>query len=89
MRRNKDWSDVFVNIFGKRIDTSRSEKLLGVVVNQDLSWYNHLYGDEENKGLVQQLRVRIGMVKRVSRFMKKENLKQYLVFSVNLILNKT
>ena len=52
LRTKKDWSDEFVNIFGKRIDTSRSEKLLGVVVNQDLSWYNHLYGDEENKGLV-------------------------------------
>ena len=43
MRRNKDWSDVFVNIEGKKIDTPRSEKLCGVVVHQDLSWHKHLY----------------------------------------------
>ena len=44
--------------------------MLGVMVNQDISWHNQLYGDEEKKGLVQQLRIRIGMVNGVRSKLK-------------------
>ena len=36
--------------------------MLGVMVNQDISWHN-----QEKKGLVQQLRIRIGMVNGLNK----------------------
>ena len=30
---------------GKLVTESRSEKLLGLVLNNNLTWKNHLYGD--------------------------------------------
>ena len=44
-----------INIDGKEIVPSRSEKLLGVIVNDTLTWKNHFYGDEENTGLFNDL----------------------------------
>ena len=53
----------------------QSEKLLGVVINNVLTWKNHLYDD--NEGLVSQLSKRIGMMKKMSRYMSKQNLKYF------------
>ena len=36
------------------IEETTSEKLLGVVVNNKLTWKEHLYGDNENEGLITQ-----------------------------------
>ena len=58
----------------KEITETSSEKLLGVVVNNELTFKNHLYGDTDNEGLVQQLSRRIGMIKRMSRHMDRKNL---------------
>ena len=38
------------------IEETNSEKLLGVVVNNNLTWKEHLYGDNENEGLITQLK---------------------------------
>ena len=38
---------------------STSEKILGVVVNNTITWKEHLYGDSENEGLVPCLSKRI------------------------------
>lgn len=38
---------------------------------------NHLYGDKENDGLVQQLSKRIGMLKKLSTYTSKENIKYF------------
>ena len=61
----------------KEITETCSEKLLGVVINNELTWKNHLYGDKENDGLVQQLSKRIGMLKKISRYMSREKLKYF------------
>ena len=45
---------------------SSSEKLLGLVIN------NHMYGDQENIGLVPQLKKRLDMLSKLSKFMSKE-----------------
>ena len=42
------------------IEETNSEKLLGVVVNNNLTWKEHLYGDNENEGLITQLKKRVG-----------------------------
>ena len=62
---------------GKEICESTSEKLLGVVLNNQLTWKTHLYGDRDNMGLIPQLSKRLGMLKRLSKFMSKEKLKYF------------
>ena len=56
---------------------TESEKLLGVVINNELTWKNHFYGDNENEGLVPQLSKRIGILKKLSSKMSKERLKLF------------
>ena len=41
-----------------------------------MTWKNHLYGDKDNKG-IPQLNQRIGMLKRLSKFMSKTRLKYF------------
>ena len=62
---------------GKEIVESESEKLLGVVINNELTWKNHLHGDAENEGLINQLSKRIGILKKLSRRMSQERLKLF------------
>ena len=40
-----------IQVDGKEVTESESEKLLGVVINSELTWRTHLYGDNENEGL--------------------------------------
>ena len=67
--------DKSIVVDNKIVRESSSEKLLGLVLNNKLTWKNHLYGDEENMGLVPQLNRRLGMLKRLSKFMSKDKLK--------------
>ena len=58
---------ISVNVCGTLIEESKSEKLLGVIVSEDLSWNKHLYGeqwrDEDNAiGLIPQLSQRVGLL---------------------------
>ena len=43
-------------------------------MNNTLTWNNHLYGDTENEGLIQQLSRRLGMLKMMSKHMERNNL---------------
>ena len=67
-----------INVDGQVVTETCSEKLLGVVVNNTLTWKNHLYGDGENEGLVQQLSKRVGIIKMMAKHMKRENLKFFV-----------
>ena len=62
---------------GKTVEESRSEKLLGVVVNNNLTWREHIHGDESNIGLTKQLSQRVGMLKQLSKKVDKKDLKVY------------
>ena len=66
-----------IYIDGKEVLESESEKLLGLVINNTLTWKNHLYGDQENTGLVSQLGKRLGMLSKLSKFMSKEKLRYF------------
>ena len=44
-----------INVAGHEVIESNSERLLGLVVNNTMTWDNHLYGNEEHKGLVSKL----------------------------------
>ena len=77
LRASKLTDEAKIVVDNKEIAETCSEKLLGVVINNELTWKNHLYGDKENDGLVQQLSKRIGMLKKISRYMSREKLKYF------------
>ena len=64
-------------IDGKTIEESNSERLLGVITSNDLTWKAHLYGDGENKGLLKHLAQRLGIVKKLSKKMSKVRLRTF------------
>ena len=57
-----------VAVDGQMKKETESEKLLGITVNNKLNWKNHLYGDEVNTGLLKQLSQRIGMLRKIRKF---------------------
>ena len=64
-----------VDVCGEHKKESKSEKLLGVVVNNVATWKNHLHGDDENVGLLKQLSMRVGMLKKLGKLMPSSKLK--------------
>ena len=41
-------------------------------MNNKLTWKEHLYRDNENEGLITQLKKRVGTLKRLAKFMSKK-----------------
>ena len=75
LRSQKLSNKMEIIVADEEILETDSEKLLGVLINSELTWKNHLYGDGENEGLVPQLSKRIGILKILSTRMSKERLK--------------
>ena len=70
---------------------TKSEKLLGITVNNQLNWRNHLHGDEENLGLIKDLSKRLGMLKKVRKYVTRGMFKLILngLFTSKLIYGIT
>ena len=71
----QDKEDIVLNV-----EESKSEKLLGLVVNNQLTWTDYLYGEswrEEGnaKGLIPQLSQRVGILRRLGHLMPKQRFK--------------
>mgnify|MGYP003313496121 CR=1 FL=1 len=69
--------NIVVQVCGNRVETSHSEKLLGVIVNEELNWKEHLYGEqwrqEDNApGLIPQLSKRVGLLTKLSNRLSPE-----------------
>ena len=77
--RNQKLNDteMKITVDGQEVVETGSEKLLGVVLNNELTWKAHLYGDEDNEGLVPQLSKRVGILKQLAKYMSKQRLKQF------------
>ena len=80
--RKKKLSDQIQSILvdGKVVVESKSEKLLGVVMNNTMTWQEHLHGEdwreEDNfQGLIPQLSQRLGLLRKLSSFSSKKKLK--------------
>ena len=58
-----------VIVCGKVVKNSSSEKLLGVILNKNLTWKSHLYGNKEEIGLLKKLSKQVGMLKRVCKYL--------------------
>ena len=63
-----------IEVDGHRVTESQSERLLGIVINNTMTWENHLYGNQENKGLIPKLSQRANYIKRLAIIMPKERL---------------
>ena len=69
---------------GKTVEESPSEKLLGVIVNNHMTWKEHLHGEEwrteegNNRGLIPQLAQRLGILRKLSRHTSKKKLKMLI-----------
>ena len=58
-----------IKIENEEVKASRSEKLLGIVVNDSLTWKNYLHGEEDNPGLLHQLSKRVGVLKILRKYL--------------------
>ena len=74
-----------LEVCGKTISESNSEKLLGVMINNTITWKTHLYGDLENKGLLPTLSKRVGILTKLRKHMNSSKFKQV---SAGLFLSK-
>ena len=63
--------EVTILVDGQAVKESKSEKLLGVVINNNMTWKEHLYGDDNNKGLISQLSQRLGLLKKIAKVASK------------------
>ena len=73
-----------VDICGDEIKESNSEKLLGVVINNNLTWREHIYGDAENIGLLKNLSKRIGILKKLRSYIPNN---KFIFLRVTLFFN--
>ena len=78
MKRKRLKNKLAVVVNQDIIEETTSEKLQGVVVNNQLTWKEHLYGDNENEGLITQLKKRVGTLKRLAKYMSKKRLSMLL-----------
>ena len=70
-----------VEVCGNRVQETESEKLLGLIVNNSLTWKDYLYGEnwrtkDNSQGLLPQLSQRVGLLRRVVHLMPQERFKQ-------------
>ena len=77
LKASKEPIEMKIEVEGETIEESEGEKLLGVVLNNQLTWKNHLYGDKCNQGLIPQLSARIGIMKLLGKFMTREKLQYF------------
>jgi hypothetical protein len=64
-----------ITVAGHDVEETQSERLLGIVINNSMTWQNHLYGDEQNKGLIPKLSQRAGIVRKLSHVMPTNRLR--------------
>ena len=57
-----------INICNEEKEESTSEKLLGIIVNNTITWKHHIFGDEDNSGLIKDLSKRIGICKQLRKY---------------------
>ena len=66
---------VKINVAGHEVAESTSERLLGLIINNTMTWENHLFGNEDNKGLVSKLSQRSGIIRKLSFIMPRDKLR--------------
>ena len=69
--RNKIPNDFEAKIIvdEEEIKLSKSEKLLGLTINDTFSWSSYLYGNDSDIGLLRTLSKRVGMLTQLRKYM--------------------
>ena len=76
LRRSKlKDQQIVIKVAGHEVKESESERLLGVVVNNKMTWENHLCGDDSNIGLLAKLHQRAAMIQKLSYVVPTHRLK--------------
>ena len=57
--------DITLQVGGRTIKQSNDIKMLGIIFNRHLTKNSYLHGTKEEKGLLQNLSQRLGMLKRL------------------------
>ena len=75
---NEPETRLTVNVAGNVVETSESEKLLGLIINNVMTWRHHLSGEhwrtpekDNAPGLFSQLSQRVGLLKKLVRMVPK------------------
>ena len=66
---------IIIDVAGHKVEESQSERLLGLIVNNTMTWHNHLHGNDEHKGLIPKLCQRAGLVRKLSGVMPADRLR--------------
>ena len=77
-RNNLIGEVIKINVDGDETEETSSEKILGIVVNNVATWKNHLYGDADNLGLMKELSKRVGMLRKLRRFLPEKKFRMVL-----------
>ena len=72
--------ELSILVDGKEVKETRSEKLLGVIINSKMTWREHLHGenwrtDKNSPGLIPQLSQRLGILRKLSAVASKKKLR--------------
>ena len=75
-------SNISISVCGSTVQDSKSERLLGLTVNNQLTWSEYLHGekwrDEDNAtGLIPQLNQRVGLLSKLVKLMPKDKFKLF------------
>ena len=63
---------VSVEVCGSIVQETSSERLLGLVVNNRLTWSDYVVGNDSTSGLVTQLNKRVGLLSKLCHLMPKD-----------------
>ena len=63
-----------IEVDGYKVKETESERLLGLIVNNTMTWKDHLYGNKENRGLIPKLSQRASIIHKLSYIMPKDKL---------------
>ena len=63
-----------IEVDGYKVKETESERLLGLIINNTMTWKDHLYGNKENRGLIPKLSQRASIIHKLSYIMPKDKL---------------
>ena len=70
----KNEISIEITVDGHLVRESESERLLGIIINNVMTWEHHLYGNDDHKGLIQKLSQRSNIIWKLSKMMAKQRL---------------